>query len=146
MDTALTSRACPATLHVQLPSSAQAARQARQGVVRILALEMEGAPCPRSVAEDILLVVSELVTNAVLHADGPYALTFSLEKGRAGIAVSDGSGDLSGHHDGTQRIGPGGRGLNIIRALGADLFVCPSDHGKQVIAVLTWGTSPNHGP
>lgn len=93
---------------------------------------------PRGVAEDIVLIVSELVTNAVLHADGPYALTFSLQDGRAGIAVSDGSAELSGRRSATQRIGPGGRGLKIIRALGADLFVSTFARGKQVIAVLTW--------
>ncbi|MYT21033.1 hypothetical protein GTW69_12145 [Streptomyces sp. SID7760] len=75
-----------------------------------------------------------------MHAEGPYALTVSLETGRAGIAVSDGSSDMSGHHahGGTRRLGPGGRGLKIIRALGADLFVSRTGTGKQVIAVLTW--------
>ncbi|MGW0469289.1 ATP-binding protein [Streptomyces sp. NPDC003027] len=136
MDTALASRACPATLHIQLPPGAQAAQQARQSVARLLALET--VPCPGGVADDLALIVSELVTNAVLHADGPYALTLGVGPGTAGIAVSDASPGLSGHHGNTRRPGPGGRGLKIVRALGAELFVSPSDHGKQVIAVLTW--------
>ncbi|MFE9042577.1 hypothetical protein ACFYOG_16895 [Streptomyces sp. NPDC007818] len=45
-----------------------------------------------------MLIVSELVGNAVLHADGPYALTLGLEPGRAGIAVGDGTADLSSSH------------------------------------------------
>ncbi|MDH6543992.1 ATP-binding protein [Streptomyces sp. SPB4] len=86
------------------------------------------------------LIVSELVTNAVLHAEGPYALTVSLEAGRTGIAASDSSRDMSGRcpDGGTRRTDPGGRGLKIVRALGADLFVSRLDRGKQVIAVLTW--------
>ncbi|MFJ5546852.1 ATP-binding protein [Streptomyces sp. NPDC093225] len=136
MDTAIASCGCPATLHIPLPPGGQAAFHARRTAARIMALRP--AACPRPVAEDIVLIVSELVTNAVLHADGPYALTFSLEEGRAGIAVSDGSAELSGRRSGKARSGQGGRGLNIIRALGADLFVSPCERGKQVIAVLTW--------
>ncbi|GGY34208.1 hypothetical protein GCM10010299_45900 [Streptomyces tanashiensis] len=74
----------------------------------------------------------------MLHADGPYALTVALEQGRAGIAVSNGSSAMSGHRGGAQRTEAGGRGLRIVRALGADLFVSRSGPGKQVIAVLTW--------
>ncbi|ROQ35770.1 anti-sigma regulatory factor (Ser/Thr protein kinase) [Streptomyces sp. PanSC19] len=136
MDTAIASCGCPATLHIRLPSAARAARQARQTAALLLARET--AVCPPAVAEDLVLIVSELVTNAVLHADGPYALTVGLEPGRVGVAVSDGSTDLSGRHGRGQRIDQGGRGLKIVRALGADLFVNPSDLGKQVIAVLTW--------
>ncbi|MFC9588969.1 ATP-binding protein [Streptomyces sp. NPDC056944] len=137
MDTAIASRGCPATLHIPLPSAALAARHARRTVALLLAQEAAGV-CRPDVAEDLVLIVSELVTNAVLHADGPYALTVSLEQGRAGVAVSDGSTDLYGRHGGRQRTEPGGRGLEIVRALGAELFVSPSGRGKQVIAVLTW--------
>ncbi|MFG2979039.1 ATP-binding protein [Streptomyces sp. NPDC048331] len=114
----------------------QAPHEARQTAERLMAVR--SSSCPRGVAGDILLIVSELVTNAIRHANGPYALTFTLEDGRAGIAVSDGSAELHRHHGGRQRLEPGGRGLKIIRALGADLFVSPCAHGKQVIAVLTW--------
>ncbi|MFF0275569.1 ATP-binding protein [Streptomyces sp. NPDC004330] len=136
MKSATASSECRATAHVPLAADAQAARQARRTAARLLALE--AGLCPREVAEDLELIVSELVTNAVLHAAGPYALTFSLERGRAGVAVSDGSTDLSGRQGSMRQIGPGGRGLKIIRGLGADLFVSPSERGKQVIAVLTW--------
>ncbi|WP_236242378.1 ATP-binding protein [Streptomyces sp. CC228A] len=136
MDTAIAPCGCPATLHVPLLSGGQAARQARQATARLLSQEADA--CPREVADDLALIVSELVGNAVLHADGPYALTLSLERGRAGVAVSDGTADLSGSHRDAQRTEPGGRGLKIVRALGADLFVSPCGRGKQVIAVLTW--------
>ncbi len=59
-------------------------------------------------------------------------------RGRAGVTVSDGTADLLGDHREAQRKEPGGRGLKIGRALGADLFVSPCGRGKQVMAVLTW--------
>ncbi|MEU4064634.1 ATP-binding protein [Streptomyces wedmorensis] len=136
MDTALAVSGRPATLHIPLQPGTQAARQARQSAARMLVLEP--SLCPRTVAEDLVLIVSELVANAVTHARGPYALTVSMEEGRAGVAVSDGSADLPGLRDRTERTAESGRGLKIVRALGADLFVSPSDSGKQVIAVLTW--------
>ncbi|MFJ3637445.1 ATP-binding protein [Streptomyces sp. NPDC090112] len=136
MDTAIAARACPATLHIPLPAGAQAPLRARRAVARTLALR--GDCCPAAVAEDIVLIVSELVTNAVLHAPGPYALTLSLEAGRARVEVGDGSAGLSGHRPAEDRPAPGGRGLKIVRALGADLFTRPSGRGKQVVAVLTW--------
>ncbi|MFE9046001.1 ATP-binding protein [Streptomyces sp. NPDC007818] len=142
MDRAGASCGRPATLHVELPPGAQAARRARQVAARMLALDPP--LCPRPVAEDLVLIVSELVTNAVTHATGPYALTVSMEEERAGIAVSDGSADLSGGHGHgpghrhEERTAENGRGLRIVRALGADLFVSPSDSGKQVIAIMTW--------
>ncbi|MFF7442097.1 ATP-binding protein [Streptomyces sp. NPDC008122] len=137
MNTVIAPCGCPPTLHIPLSPGAQAARQARRNVARLV---MQMDACPRTLAEDLVLIVSELVTNAVLHAHGPYALTIRLEPGRAGIAVSDGSPDMSGRRAdvGTRRIGPGGRGLKIVRALGADLFVSRAGDGKQVVAVLTW--------
>ncbi|MGW8360373.1 hypothetical protein ACWGK1_07400 [Streptomyces wedmorensis] len=100
----------------------------------------EPAVCPCAVADDLVLIVSELVTHAVLHAKGPYAPTVNLEPGRADIAVGDGSPELSECRSdgGTRRTGPGGRGLKIVRAPGADFFVGRSSSVKQVVAVLTW--------
>ncbi|MFI8101255.1 ATP-binding protein [Streptomyces sp. NPDC086023] len=69
MDTALACPGRPATVHMQLPSGPQAPRHARQAAARLLASRAEF--CPRGVAEDVQLVVSELVTNAVLHANVP---------------------------------------------------------------------------
>ncbi|MFJ3099526.1 ATP-binding protein [Streptomyces hydrogenans] len=136
MDTALTSCGRPATVHIQLPPGAQAAGYARQIAARMLV--MEPFLCPGPVAEDVVLIVSELVTNAVKHARGPYALTVSMERGRVGVAVSDGSADLPGREDADAETAEGGRGLKILRTLGAELFVSSSDSGKQVIAVLAW--------
>ncbi|MFB7583233.1 hypothetical protein ACFXHD_00875 [Streptomyces hydrogenans] len=63
MDTALTSCGRPATVHIQLPPDAQAAGRARRTAARVLSLEP--GLCPDPVTEDLVLIVSELVTNAV---------------------------------------------------------------------------------
>ena len=97
MDTALASCGRPASVHIQLPPGAQAAGRARRTAARVLSLEP--GLCPDPVAEDLVLIVSELVTNAVTHAKGPYALTVSVESGRVGVVVSDGSADLPGRQD-----------------------------------------------
>ncbi|MEY2226297.1 MULTISPECIES: ATP-binding protein [Streptomyces] len=136
MDTAIASTARPRTVHHPLPSGPQAAGEARRSAARTLALHP--VRCPRETACDILLIASELATNAVRHALPPYALTISLDRGRAGICVSDGSLSLPQRGDGHGTDATRGRGLQIVRALGADLFVSRSPRGKQVIAVITW--------
>lgn len=138
MDSVIGSCGCQAGLHLALSPGAQAAGHARRAVAELLA--RQPSVCPRTVAEDLLLIVSELVTNAVLHAQGPYALTIGLDPERACIAVSDGTPGLYRHRGarGGLRIKPGGRGLEIVRALGADLVVSHTGLGKQVIAVLIW--------
>ncbi|MFG2978630.1 ATP-binding protein [Streptomyces sp. NPDC048331] len=136
MDTAIASTARPRTVHHPLPSGPQAAGEARRSAARTLALHP--VRCSPETACDILLIASELATNAVRHALPPYALTISLDHGRAGICVSDGSLSLPRRGDRHGTDATQGRGLQIVRALGADLFVSRSPHGKQVIAVITW--------
>ncbi|MFG2989062.1 ATP-binding protein [Streptomyces sp. NPDC048257] len=136
MDTATAPPARPGTVHHPLPSGPHAAREARRSAARTLALHP--CRCPQEAACDILLIASELVTNAVRHAVPPYALTISLERGRAGICVSDGSVSLPQRGPGCGTLATRGRGLQIVRALGAEVFVSRSPRGKQVIAVITW--------
>ncbi|MGZ9934616.1 ATP-binding protein [Streptomyces sp. NC-S4] len=136
MDTAIAPPARPRTVHHPLPSGPQAAGEARRTAARTLALHP--VRCSPETACDILLIASELATNAVRHAVPPYALTISLDRGRAGICVSDGSLSLPQRGAGHGPDATRGRGLQIVRALGADVFVSRSPRGKQVIAVITW--------
>ncbi|MGW0362769.1 ATP-binding protein [Streptomyces sp. NPDC002990] len=136
MDIAIARSTQPATVHCPLPSGPQVARAAREVAARTLA--SHAVHCPHSTAEDIVLIVSELAANAVQHARPPYALTLSFEQSRAGIALSDASPALPRQHGRSGSLATRGRGLEIIRALGADVFVSRSPHGKQVIAVITW--------
>jgi anti-sigma regulatory factor (Ser/Thr protein kinase) len=67
---------------------------------------------------DAELVVSELVTNAVLHAHGPIACAVDLDDGVLRIEVSDADPSLTDFEPHTVQLGdPTGRGLTIIAAV-----------------------------
>ncbi|MGW8064568.1 ATP-binding protein [Streptomyces ziwulingensis] len=92
----------------------------------------------RAAAEDVLLVVSELVTNACLHAEGPDELSITCEKKVIRLEVSDrGTGQPAPRNP--HRAGrPGGHGMFIVQRLCLDWGVVrtPGVAGKRVWAEL----------
>jgi anti-sigma regulatory factor (Ser/Thr protein kinase) len=80
---------------------------------------------------DVPLLASELVTNAVRHANGDVALSLRLDRNRVRVAVRDSSdvkpvmGDLAGAQD-------GGWGLHIVDRLASSWGLETDDHGKTV--------------
>jgi hypothetical protein len=74
----------------------------------------------RAAAEDVLLVVSELVTNACLHAEGPEELYITCDNKVLRIEVSDrGAGQPAPRNP--HRAGrPGGHGMFIVERLCLD--------------------------
>ncbi|MGW1069519.1 ATP-binding protein [Streptomyces aureus] len=92
----------------------------------------------RAAAEDVLLVVSELVTNACLHAEGPDELRISCDNKVLRIEVSDrGAGQPAPRTP--HRAGrPGGHGMFIVQRLCLDWGVvrAPGVAGKTVWAEL----------
>lgn len=92
----------------------------------------------RAAAEDVLLVVSELVTNACLHAEGPDELWITCEKKVIRLEVSDrGTGQPAPRTP--HRAGrPGGHGMFIVQRLCLDWGVVrtPGVAGKKVWAEL----------
>ncbi|CAM5348906.1 non-specific serine/threonine protein kinase OS=Streptomyces tendae OX=1932 GN=GUR47_28105 PE=3 SV=1 [Streptomyces tendae] len=92
----------------------------------------------RAAAEDVLLVVSELVTNACLHAEGPDELRITCEKKVIRLEVSDrGTGQPAPRTP--HRAGrPGGHGMFIVQRLCLDWGVVrtPGVAGKRVWAEL----------
>ncbi|MFJ4184246.1 ATP-binding protein [Kitasatospora sp. NPDC089509] len=86
----------------------------------------------RAVAEDVLLMVSELVTNACLHAPGgPRELRLRWDGLRLRVEVSDGSPELPTLRPaGSGR--PGGHGLRVVHTLAGAWGSTPEDGGKQV--------------
>ncbi|MEV4438300.1 ATP-binding protein [Streptomyces sp. NPDC049577] len=92
----------------------------------------------RAAAEDVLLVVSELVTNACLHADGPEELRVSRAGKVLRLEVSDlGTGTPAPRTP--HRAGrPGGHGMFIVQRLCLDWGVVRHDRGmgKTVWAEL----------
>ncbi|KOT37359.1 regulator [Streptomyces caelestis] len=86
----------------------------------------------------VLLVVSELVTNADRYSDGPYILELEGTDSSLTVAVYDSSPSLP-------RVFPrnpervGRHGLEIVRALARDVRVERVPVGKRVRAVLDLG-------
>ena len=91
------------------PSAASAARNA------LLALEerLEGR-----VLDDIRLLVSELVTNAIRHADAPsggeVALDVTIESGRVRVEVADPGAGFEPQPRDDEMNRPGGWGLYLV--------------------------------
>lgn len=92
----------------------------------------------RAAAEDVLLVVSELVTNACLHADGPEELRIGTGPKVLRLEIVDlGTGAPSPRTP--HRAGrPGGHGMFIVQRLCLDWGVVrnPEGTGKTVWAEL----------
>ncbi|CAM5384972.1 MULTISPECIES: ATP-binding protein [Streptomyces] len=92
----------------------------------------------RAAAEDVLLVVSELVTNACLHAEGPEELRIGrTPKGLRVEVVDRGAGQPAPRTP--HRAGrPGGHGMFIVQRLCLDWGVLrtPDAPGKTVWAEL----------
>ncbi|MGW0121159.1 ATP-binding protein [Streptomyces sp. NPDC003327] len=92
----------------------------------------------RAAAEDVLLVVSELVTNACLHAEGPEQLRVLLLPSALRLEVTDlGAGQPAPRTP--HRAGrPGGHGMFIVQRLCLDWGIerVPGAPGKTVWAEL----------
>ncbi|GGW76128.1 ATPase [Streptomyces lucensis JCM 4490] len=92
----------------------------------------------RAAAEDVLLVVSELVTNACLHAEGPDELVIACDNKVIRLEVSDrGTGQPAPRTP--HRAGrPGGHGMFIVQRLCLDWGVVRATGrpGKTVWAEL----------
>ncbi len=99
-----------------------------------------------AVAEDVLLLVSELVTNACLHAGGPTGLALHGTTRSVRVEVSDtGAGSPTPrypHEPGR----PGGHGLHIVERLASAWgTVRQADGGKTVWLEVPAALSPATG-
>lgn len=120
------------TWELALPSAAAAVPQARHGVVAAL----RDWDCGRLV-EAVELVVSELVTNAVLHARTPLEVTMRKERDGVRVAVRDLADGLPTTRASVS-LASTGRGLVLLEALAVSWGVDRHDGGgKTVWALLT---------
>ncbi|MGW3115259.1 ATP-binding protein [Streptomyces sp. NPDC001091] len=92
----------------------------------------------RAAAEDVLLVVSELVTNACLHAGGPDELFLSCDRKVIRLEVTDRGTGQPAPRTPHQAGRPGGHGMFIVQRLSLDWGVVrtPDRTGKTVWAEL----------
>ncbi|WP_078957957.1 SpoIIE family protein phosphatase [Streptomyces glaucescens] len=83
-------------------------------------------------ADAVLLIVSELVTNALVHTDGPVRLDLTLVGGRMRVAVADNSPRTPVKPTSIGWEATGGRGLLLVEAMSASWGTVPVSGGKQV--------------
>jgi anti-sigma regulatory factor (Ser/Thr protein kinase) len=100
------------------------------------------AACPEhhsALLDDAMVLVSELVTNSVLHGGPPLVVAVECDGTLLQVRVRDGSSALpipqaAGQSD------ENGRGLAMVAAMSDDWGVEPDAAGKQVWFVLHGGT------
>jgi anti-sigma regulatory factor (Ser/Thr protein kinase) len=114
-----------ATVSLRLAPGAAAPRVARTAVRKFL-----GRVADPVLLERAMLLTSELVTNAVIHAATPLILDLAVVDGVLHVQVEDGDSRTpvlltdSGSH--------GGYGLHIVERLADSWGTAPRDNGKAV--------------
>ncbi|MEU4104636.1 ATP-binding protein [Streptomyces tanashiensis] len=107
--------------------------QARQLVRRtVTAL----GPLRASQVDDLLLVTSELVTNAHRHGGGVTSFGIAVGCDRVTVSVADSSGEPP-RHELREELRPGGFGWPIVLRLCREVTVDTRPDGKTVHAAVT---------
>ncbi|MFF9912653.1 ATP-binding protein [Streptomyces sp. NPDC013457] len=91
----------------------------------------------RERAEDVLLLVSEVVTNACLHADGPEELVLHRRGDHLRVEVSDGNPEHPRRRQPRAPSLPGGHGLMVLDRLAGAWGSESRAHGKVVWLEVT---------
>jgi signal transduction histidine kinase len=105
------------------------------GRARAAAADMVATLHLEPLGDDLALVVSELVTNAVRHAVPPVRLEISADADRVTVAVGDGSPGRPVAREAADDA-EGGRGMALVDMLCAETGVRPNPPGKTVWAAL----------
>jgi PAS domain S-box-containing protein len=121
----------------RLPSEAQSVGEARRLLRRAVA---EADVAAGSWVEDALVAVSELVTNALVHAGTPIGLTVRVDGSGVRVEVADGSRHLPQPRPYAVNAGTG-RGLSLVDQLVQDWGTDPVGAGKVVWFEL--GSTPD---
>jgi anti-sigma regulatory factor (Ser/Thr protein kinase) len=118
-------------LHTVLPCDATSVGTARRLVRGQLAHLVDHAPVDDEILDAASLSISELVTNAIVHARTDVAVRTAFDGGVLRVEVSDGNPALP-----TERRPKGvtgtGHGLQLIDAIATRWGVQPSTSGKTI--------------
>ncbi|MFJ7270429.1 ATP-binding protein [Streptomyces sp. NPDC099050] len=100
-------------------------------------LEALGQPAmePES-ADSVILVVSELVTNAVRHGGGSYTLRLAAHPGTIEVAVEDSSPHPPRMRTPDLDDGSGGFGWQMVNNLARATVVTPGPEGGKTVRAL----------
>ncbi|MFG2721239.1 ATP-binding protein [Streptomyces sp. NPDC048416] len=114
------------------PATAAQARDAARAFLAAL------VPRPSNEnSENVVLVVSELVTNALRHAGGATALHLAADRGALHVSVRDPSPEPPRERRPDLRGCDGGFGWHLVRCLARSVAVVPAaDGGKNVCVAL----------
>ncbi|MFC9594127.1 ATP-binding protein [Streptomyces sp. NPDC056944] len=108
-------------------------RECREHTQRALSEWFGAGGAPGEVAaEDALLLVSEIVTNALTHGGVPYELRLDRTDGRLRVQVSDTSPVRPRAHGRHHADRPSGHGLYLLGRLSAAWGCRPRGRGKTV--------------
>ena len=99
---------------------------------------LAGSAVPADRRDLVLLVVSEMVTNAVQQGDGPVRVTLAVDATTLRVEVFDAGHRMPVLGPVTEPDATGGRGLQLVDALCDAWGVDEAVDGKTVWATLTW--------
>jgi anti-sigma regulatory factor (Ser/Thr protein kinase) len=131
----------PRRARIDLPRSPASVGAAR----RFIEARMSAWSFPAPAGEQLVLIGSELVTNAVLHARTDLTLTLELRDGRARVSVQDQSqAPATLRHYRADALT--GRGLGVVAALSDSWGISTAADGKVVWAEVAAGGAGGASP
>jgi anti-sigma regulatory factor (Ser/Thr protein kinase) len=107
-------RSGAASVDLALAAVPRSISTARHAVARLL---QTTPPVPDEVVEDVLLLVSEVVTNAVLHARTEVHVEASVVPGRILVSVADDDPLHAPHRPERGALATSGRGMHLVERL-----------------------------
>ena len=106
-----------------------------------MAADLDAARVALQDADDALLILSELITNAVRHARpltaGSLRVSWTISPTQIGVSVTDGGSSTAPVATAAAMSAIGGRGLHIVHHLASSWDVTRGEEGTTVWAVIS---------